>query len=224
MRASLVKPLLALSGAAFAALTIRALTVEPTLSAMPAARPAALPADGRPDPERGAIAAEVETILERPIFRYDRRRPAVAPVAAPAEAALALPSWSPPPRLAGIMMTPVAGEALFARAGGRFVSARQGDLVDGWTVSRIEQQRVVLTGMEGEVVLEPNTARTGAKPVVDRRPNAAWAAANPVLASAIALAASHGGRGDPYAPGALPVSPFAIQPPNKPGQDEPHHD
>lgn len=176
------------------------------------------------EPEQPALAQDalaggqdlLVEVLARPVFSADRRgRPAVAAIEIrPAAVAV----QGPPPRLAGVMMTPEGAEALFARDGRDFVPVRAGERVEGWTVTRIEDMRVVLSGADGEIVLEPTGIASGGRQAAqsgiargDLRPTAAWAAANPVAATAMALAASHSGRGDPYEPGPLqrrdPVTP-----------------
>jgi hypothetical protein len=116
---------------------------------------------GRTLPSLATLAADdaVATILERPLFERSRRSP-TPPVAAAAEAAAGPASEPPlPSRLAGVMITRFDAEALFAQDG-RLVPVRLGDAINGWTVTTIEPERVILTSEFGERVLEPKPAST----------------------------------------------------------------
>lgn len=175
----------------------------------PLASLATVAGDGKSSSE-----ALIADIVARPLFNPDRRMHSVATVVDASDIEpTVMPMQGPPPRLAGVMSSPNGAEALFSRDRG-FVSARAGDMIDGWTVARIEDQRVVLLGMSGELVLEPTGTRTGGKPPaalgvtsINQRPTPAWAAANPAMATAMALTAIHSIRGDPYALKALNALP-----------------
>lgn len=89
----------------------------------------------------------VGEILLRPLFTRGRRPPEEKVVKA-----------EPPQlqgRLAGVMLRPDLRIALFTRPGGKPVSVREGDVIDGWTASRIEAGEVVLTSAFGEQVVTP---------------------------------------------------------------------
>jgi hypothetical protein len=88
----------------------------------------------------------VAEILKRPLFTQDRKPP---------EARIA--KAEPPQlqgRLAGVMMRSGLRVALFTRPGGRPVSVKEGEMIDGWTASRIETGEVVLTSSFGEKVVK----------------------------------------------------------------------
>lgn len=87
--------------------------------------------------------AWVATALARPLFNTDRR-PAVAKPASAALAAAALP------RLAGIMVTPSGRQAIFAAsAGGKPLTVVEGAKVGIYTITRIEDGAVTVTGPDG---------------------------------------------------------------------------
>ena len=91
--------------------------------------------------------ALVEEIAARPLFTPGRQKPEVKVVKA-----------EPPVlqgRLAGVMLRPDARLALFTRPGGRPVSVKEGEVIDGWTASKIEEGRVVLTSSFGEQIVTP---------------------------------------------------------------------
>ena len=89
----------------------------------------------------------VAEVLKRPLFSQSRRPP--QPRIAMAE---------PPKlqgRLAGVLLQSDDREALFARPGGRPITVREGDRIDGWTVGKIEADRVLLTSAFGDQVVTP---------------------------------------------------------------------
>jgi len=89
----------------------------------------------------------VAEILKRPLFTPGRQPPEAKVVKA-----------EPPQlqgRLAGVMLRPDLRIALFTRPGGKPVSVKEGDVIDGWTTARIEPGRVVLTSSFGEQVVKP---------------------------------------------------------------------
>src|SRR6185312_9714071 len=89
----------------------------------------------------------VVEILKRPLFTDGRQPPSVA-----------VASAEPPQlqgRLAGVVLQANSREALFARPGGKPVSVKEGDTIDGWTVSKIEEDQVTLTSAFGEQVVKP---------------------------------------------------------------------
>jgi hypothetical protein len=90
------------------------------------------------------FAAEV---LKRPLFTQGRQPPEVKIVKA-----------EPPKlqgRLAGVMLRPDGRIALFTRPGGRPISVKEGDVIDGWTTAKIEEGRVLLTSSFGEQIVKP---------------------------------------------------------------------
>jgi len=89
----------------------------------------------------------VAEILKRPLFSEERQPPHPKIVKA-----------EPPKlqgRLAGVMLRPDGRVALFTRPGGRPVSVKEGDVIDGWTTAKIEAGRVTLTSSFGEQVVKP---------------------------------------------------------------------
>ena len=90
----------------------------------------------------------VAEILKRPLFTEGREPPHPKVVKA-----------TPPVlqgRLAGVMLRPDMRIALFTRpGGGRPVSVKEGEVIDGWTTSKIEEGRVVLTSSFGQQVVKP---------------------------------------------------------------------
>ena len=90
-----------------------------------------------------------EEILKRPLFTPGRHPPEEKVEVA-----------EPPQlqgRLAGVMMRDDVHIALFTRPGGRPVSVKEGDVIDGWKASKIEAGRVVLTSAFGERVVTPTS-------------------------------------------------------------------
>ena len=115
----------------------------------PATVPAAVPPATSEPPaiERhlGPLAEYGETAA-RPLFA-ESRRPA-APEAAPAPRRPSL-------RLEGVMVIGAAKHAVLKdTAGNRRFRVGEGDEAAGWTVRRIERDRVLLVSPEGELTLE----------------------------------------------------------------------
>lgn len=90
-------------------------------------------------------------ILDRPLFTPGRRPP--APPAPPAQAVKTAPQLNA--RLAGMTVGPNEREALFARDGGTVVAIHEQQAIDGWTVTSIDAEKVVLHSDFGEQVLHP---------------------------------------------------------------------
>ena len=110
--------------------------------------PAAL-ANVRNDKEQTNARADrlVAEILKRPLFTRGRQPPEVKVV-----------KVEPPKlqgRLAGVMLRPDGRVALFTRPGGRPISVKEGDVIDGWTTAKIEAGRVLLTSSFGEQIVKP---------------------------------------------------------------------
>jgi type II secretory pathway component PulC len=103
----------------------------------------------------------VAEILKRPLFSQGRQPPQPKIVKA-----------EPPKlqgRLAGVVLRSDLREALFTRPGGRPVSVKEGEIIDGWTISRVEAGQVVLTSAFGEKIVKP-TYGTLEEIVPGRRP------------------------------------------------------
>lgn len=135
------------------------------------------------------MAAE---ILERPLFTPGRQPPEVKIVQA-----------EPPKlqgRLAGVMLRSDGREALFTRPGGRPLAVKEGEVIDGWTLSRIETGRVVLTSAFGEQVVTPTHGSAeeitpGQRPVKRNTPTKPQPGQNPKpQQQTVAAAAGPAGR------------------------------
>jgi hypothetical protein len=89
----------------------------------------------------------VAEMSKRPLFTEGREPPELKVVKA-----------EPPKlqgRLAGMVLRPDLREALFTRHGGKPIAVKEGDVIDGWTVSTIEIGRVILTSTFGEQIVKP---------------------------------------------------------------------
>ena len=101
-------------------------------------------------------------ILKRPLFTMGRQPPQPKIVKA-----------EPPKlqgRLAGVVMQAGLRQAVFTRPGGRPISVKEGEVVDGWTASKIEENQVVLTSSFGEQIVKltkgsPDEITPGQRPV-----------------------------------------------------------
>jgi hypothetical protein len=110
--------------------------------------------DNRTAAKAGRLVGE---ILKRPLFTPGREPPQVH-----------APKPEPPhleARLAGVSLRPNAKEAMFMRPGGKAVSVMVGQVIDGWTVSDIATDRVVLTCSFGEQIVHPAPGAPGDIPV-----------------------------------------------------------
>ena len=90
----------------------------------------------------------VAEILKRPLFTPGRQPPQPKIVKA-----------EPPKlqgRLAGVMLRADVREALFTRPGGRPISVKEGEVIDGWTISKVEAGQVVLNSAFGEKIVTPS--------------------------------------------------------------------
>ena len=124
-------------------------------------------------PNDGGQAADdradrmVAEILKRPLFTQGRQPPETKIVKA-----------EPPKlqgRLAGVVLRPDLREALFTRPGGRPVSVKEGEVIDGWTTAKIEAGQVVLTSSFGEQIVKltngtPDEITPGRRPVKKATP------------------------------------------------------
>jgi hypothetical protein len=124
---------------------------------VPSVRPLAAPPAGAPAPSVDALPplASYAAIVERPLFSPSRRPPPGAP-------ATQGPSIESRYRLVGIVATGPRKKAFVAEGAQRREIA-QGDMLDGWTVSEIGQDRVKLTSPAGEAVLRLSPAATEPK-------------------------------------------------------------
>lgn len=117
------------------------LPLAPTVTA---ARPAPpLEVAERPAPPRQPAAAAVEQIAARPLFS-DTRRPYRPPPEAVVEAAPAPAQPGLALELAGTYLAGSDRAALLLVAGGTPAWLRKGQLIDGWRVEDIAQDRVQL--------------------------------------------------------------------------------
>jgi hypothetical protein len=113
-------------------------------------RPApAVPTPPAPDRSREWAA----TALARPLFAPDRK-----PVPEPRAAAVAGGPGRDLPRLAGVLVTPGGGAAIFAAAGegAKPMVLRVGDRLSEFEVKAIVAGEVTLTGPEGDRVVRPS--------------------------------------------------------------------
>jgi general secretion pathway protein N len=153
-----------------ASLCLDLLIGAPDIFASPADQPAAPPlATAAPAPGSD-VDALISTIQDRPLFTAGRHPPAppVQESDVPAQ-----PVVKAPPevrgRLAGVTLGPDDQRwAVFARQGDKPAVVKEGEEIDGWTVSAIEPSRVVLKSEFGEKVMmpTPSVAGEGALPAV----------------------------------------------------------
>lgn len=162
-RSILVSLSLVLLGAAsIAAVSSFVVARQPgEVSAAPVrARP--VPVTERQSPNVDALIAE---ILQHPLFSPSRQPPDAAPSAEEAKAEKE--PLKPPGRLEGTAVLPGIREALFEREGDKPIAVKEGQNIDGWTVTSIEPDRVVLHSDDGEQIVKPaNDAHARPKPVL----------------------------------------------------------
>ncbi len=110
-----------------------------------------------------------DTILSRPLFTANRQPPPTADqTAAPGPAAPTAPEIHG--RLTGLMIAPDDIEALFVRDGDKPLAVKQGGVIDGWTITTIDPDKVVLNSTFGERTLKLSFEATpSAAPNVPRR-------------------------------------------------------
>jgi len=98
-----------------------------------------------------ALSASVQAwsavILQRPLFRPDRRP--LAPAAAVA---------APLPRLSAIIITAKGGAAIFSGDDGKAVAVTAGGVIDGYRIATIGPGEVKITGPAGDRTLHPQFA------------------------------------------------------------------
>jgi hypothetical protein len=149
-----------------------------------AAAPSDRPADdtsGAVDQSADDVDTQVASILDRPLFAPDRRGPPApkAPDQSAGPAGRAAPEITG--RLGGITLGPGDDkEAVFERGDGeKPLVVKEGDDVDGWTVSSIESDKVVLTSTFGQRELQPTFGSPGDAPQPRTRPAAQRDVAGP---------------------------------------------
>ena len=143
------------------------------------------------------IDAMVAEIVARPLFRSDRQPAAAAD--ADDDDSGDKKTATLQSRLAGISVGPVR-EALFERDGEKAVAVREGAEIDGFKVSSIQIDRVVLTSAAGQQTVQL-TADASARSQGKRPAQARRAGANP------AVAANGQQRPQPNPPSAGPQAP-----------------
>jgi hypothetical protein len=94
--------------------------------------------------------AMVAEVLKRPLFTEGREPPQPKIVKAPPPEPPKLQG-----RLAGVVLQPDFKQALFTRPGGKPMAVKEGDVIDGWTVGKIEDDQVTLTSAFGQQVVKP---------------------------------------------------------------------
>jgi hypothetical protein len=134
---------------ALAGIAIWPWLVPPT----PAIRPLALPQASAPSPSLVPLQplATYAAIVERPLFAPSRRPPPGAPAAGLG------PSIESRYRLIGIVGAGAKRNAFIAD-GARRTQIAEGDTLDGWTVKKIDQDRVLLTSPAGDAALRLSRA------------------------------------------------------------------
>jgi hypothetical protein len=125
--------------------------LAPTVTAAPPGAPLLDPAE-RPAPPRSPASDAVRQIAARPLFSESRR--AYVPPSMPVEeAATGLIRPASALELAGTFLTETDQAALLLMSGGTPAWLRKGQLIDGWEIETIEQDRVQLRKGEQRQVL-----------------------------------------------------------------------
>lgn len=146
MRARPLSFALAAANCAAAALALWPWIAPVGAASAPAARPPTQD-DGPPPLATLPPGASYAAIAERPLFSPTRRPDA--------SSAGTLSGISARYRLLGVILAREQGRALVAPiAGGRTLELGEGEAIEGWTVKRIERDRVVLFSPAGEATLE----------------------------------------------------------------------
>jgi hypothetical protein len=129
------------------------------------------------DLERSAAS-----IRARPLFTPGRRPAAPPPPVMLAEAVVVHQLTA---RLAGLMIQPGRREALFATDGQKPIAVALGDRIEGWTVTSIEPDGVMLSGPSGERRLTPTgSEHSTSEPSTQAKPSSSGQA---VFAAASAV-------------------------------------
>src|SRR5262249_19184722 len=100
-------------------------------------------------------------ILARPLFTLTRTPPAPAPVASEVVEEKQPPKLQA--RLAGVTLGPDAREALFQHEGEKPIAVKVGGEIDGWKVSAIQFDQVVLSSEFGNQIVKPQNAPPGSE-------------------------------------------------------------
>ena len=125
--------------------------------ARPAAPAAALPPAGPPAGAENAddnLDGPAQSMLARPLFSPGRRPAAVAEGAGGGESDTL-------PRLAGVIVAPGGGRAIFAQGQGRPLVVAEGGRIGRYVVRAIVPGQVTLSDAERELVLRPSLAKGG---------------------------------------------------------------
>jgi len=118
-------------------------------AAVPTRTPTLIEREGpAPDTE-----ANVSAILERPLFTPGRHPPRIVFFAPSVETPEDAPGQLP--RLAGMTIRPGVREALFMREGQKPMAVNVGGEIDGWRISAIELDRVILLSTFGSQTIKP---------------------------------------------------------------------
>ncbi len=133
----------------------------PTVTAAPPGAPLLDPVE-RPAPPRSPAADAVEQITARPLFS-ERRRPYVPLSALAEEKTAELTQPSLPLELAGTFLTDTDQAALLLVAGGSPAWLRRGQMIAGWRIEAIEQDRVELRKDGQQQVLQLRADIPGSK-------------------------------------------------------------
>jgi hypothetical protein len=135
------------------------------VAASPTARPGEDAATGN-DPAPDDADTQIVSILERPLFAPDRRGPPPPKTADQAAGPTGKAAPEITGRLGGITIGPGDDkEAVFERGEGeKPLVVKEGDDVDGWTVSSIEPDKVVLTSTFGQREIQPTFGASGEAP------------------------------------------------------------
>jgi hypothetical protein len=111
----------------------------------------------RSEPLANLALGDLHDTIDRPLFEKGRR-PVKPPIIQPAKASPPPPPRGPDPNaleLVGILAGDQQAIVLLKRRqSGQQVRVQQGDIVDGWTIDRIEPQRVILKHGATEVALQ----------------------------------------------------------------------
>jgi hypothetical protein len=116
---------------------------------------------------------QVASILERPLFAPDRRGPPPPKTADQAAGPVGKAAPEITGRLGGITIGPGEDkEAVFERGEGeKPLVVKEGDDVDGWTVSSIEPDKVVLTSTFGQREIQPTFGASAEAPPPRNKPS-----------------------------------------------------
>ncbi len=115
---------------------------------------------------------QIASILERPLFAPDRRGPPPPKADQPIGSAAGRAAPEITGRLGGITIGPGEDkEAVFERGEGeKPLVVKEGDDVDGWTVSSIEADKVILTSTFGQREIQPTFGASGEAPPPRTKP------------------------------------------------------